>query len=75
MIFYLLISVIYCATFIAFMNTKKDDDQYWDTRYDSGWEAKYIMLCILGTLAWPLIIPFIIFYKIAFKILNKQNKN
>jgi len=72
MICYLLISVLYCATFVAFLNTKKGDETYMD-RY-GDWHMKYILLCILGTLLWPLVIPFIIFYKIAFKILNK-NKN
>lgn len=71
-IWYLLVSVLYCATFVAFMNTKEDDKQYWDISYDSGWQPTYIMLCILGTALWPLIIPFIIFYKLAFKILNKN---
>ena len=71
-IWYLLVSVLYCATFVAFMNTKKDDKQYWDISYDSGWKEKYIMLCVLGTALWPLIIPFLIFYKLAFKILNKN---
>jgi hypothetical protein len=73
MIFYLLISVIYCATFVAFLNTKKGDESYMD-RY-GDWHMKYILLCMLGTVIWPLVIPFLIFYKIAFKILNKQNKN
>jgi hypothetical protein len=73
MIFYLLMCVIYCATFIAFMKTKENETPYWDG-YGS-WEIQYVLLCVLGTVLWPLIIPFIIFYKIAFKILNKQNKN
>jgi len=76
MIGYLLISVLYCATFIAFMKTKENNEDesinYMD-RY-GDWHMKYILLCILGTLLWPLVIPFIIFYKIAFKILNKTNK-
>jgi hypothetical protein len=72
MIFYLLISVIYCATFVAFLNTKKGDESYMD-RY-GDWHMKYILLCMLGTVIWPLVIPFLIFYKIAFKILNKTNK-
>jgi hypothetical protein len=72
-VFYLLISIIYCATFVAFMNTKKGDENYMD-RYND-WHFQYIILCVLGTLLWPFVIPFIIFYKIAFKILNKQNKN
>jgi hypothetical protein len=74
MIGYILISVLYCATFIAFMKTKEDDESesYMD-RY-GDWHMKYILLCILGTFFWPLVIPFIIFYKIAFKILNKTNK-
>jgi uncharacterized membrane protein YiaA len=76
MIGYLLISVLYCATFIAWMKTKEKDEyesvDYMD-RY-GDWHIKYILLCILGTLLWPLVIPFIIFYKLAFKILNKTNK-
>lgn len=71
MIFYLLISVIYCATFIAFMNTQENNDEYWDY---GDWEIRYILLCLLGTLLWPLIIPFLIFYKVAYKLLNKTNK-
>jgi len=77
-ILYVLISIIYCATFVAFMKTKQPTEErnysneYWD-KYD-GWEFQYIMLCIVGTLLWPLIIPFMIIYKIAFKILNKTNK-
>ena len=75
MVFYLLISVLYCATFIAFMNTKKSDksETYMD-RY-GDWHIQFTMLCIIGTILWFLVIPFIIFYKIAFKILIKQNKN
>ena len=72
MIGYLLISVLYCATFVAFMSTREDDTEYKDRWGD--WNIQYIMLCILGTFLWPLVIPFIIFYKIAFKIFNK-NKN
>lgn len=71
-IWYLLISILYCATFIAFMNTKKDDESYVD-RY-GDWNTQYILLCLLGTLLWPLIIPFLIFYKVAYKLLNKINK-
>lgn len=73
-IWYLLVSVLYCATFVAFMNTKEGDESetYMD-RY-GDWHAQYIILCLLGTVLWPLVIPFIIFYKLAFKILNK-NKN
>ena len=70
---YLIISVLYCATFIAFMKTKEDEKPYWDGYGD--WNAQYLVLCIVGTALWPLVIPFIIFYKIAFKILNKTNKN
>jgi uncharacterized membrane protein len=73
MVFYLIISVLYCAVFVAFMNTKEGDETYMD-RY-GDWHIKYILLCIFGTILWFLIIPFIIFYKIAFKILNKKNKN
>ena len=74
MIGYLLISVLYCATFIAFMNTRdKDDERYFDY---GDWKFQQIVLCIVGTVLWPFVIPFLIFYKIAFKILNKnKNKN
>lgn len=68
-VLHLLISIIYCATFIAWMKTKEDNNEYW--KYGE-WNPKYIILCLLGTLLWPLVIPFIIFYKIAFKILNKN---
>ena len=71
-VWYLLISVLYCATFIAWMKTKENDESYVD-RY-GDWNGQYILLCLLGTFFWPLVIPFIIFYKIAFKILNKTNK-
>ena len=71
-VLYLLISIIYCAIFIAWMKTKENDESYVD-RY-GDWNGQYILLCLLGTIIWPLVIPFIIFYKIAFKILNKQNK-
>ena len=75
MIGYIIISILYCATFIAFMETKeKDDSETYVDRYGE-WNGQYIALCILGTILWPLVIPFIIFYKIAFKILNKKNKN
>ena len=69
MIGYIIISILYCATFIAFMKTKEKNEEYVDSWGD--WQAKYIVLCRAGTLLWPLIIPFIIIYKIAFKILNK----
>jgi len=71
-LWYLLISVLYCATFIAFMKTKENDENYVDGYGD--WNGQYLVLCIVGTALWPLVIPFIIFYKIAFKILNKTNK-
>jgi len=71
-LWYLLISVLYCATFIAFMKTKENDESeaYMD-RY-GDWHAQYLLLCLLGTIAWPLVIPFIAIYKLAFKILNKN---
>ena len=79
MIAYILISIIYCATFIAWMKTKQPiqnngiyGNEYWMD--DETWNGKYIALVIVGTLLWPLVIPFIIFYKIAFKVLNKNNK-
>jgi hypothetical protein len=73
MIGYLLISVLYCATFIAFMNTReRGDERYFDGFND--WKIEMIFLCLLGALLWPFVIPFIIFYKIAFKILNKNKK-
>lgn len=77
MIFYLAVSILYCAIFVAWMKTKEPDDrrstnEYWDF---GDWQPKYIMLGILGTILWPLIIPFITFYKIAFKILNKTKNN
>jgi len=68
-VLYLMISVIYCATFVAFMKTREDNEAYvdkWGT-----WEVQYIALCVVGTVLWPLVIPFIVIYKIAFKILNK----
>lgn len=77
-IWYLLVSILYCATFLAWMKSKQPDGQneysneYWSD--DEFWDGKYLTLCIVGTALWPLIIPFIIFYKLAFKILNKQNK-
>jgi len=76
MIGYLLISVLYCATFIAFMKTKENNEsesEIYMYRY-GDWHMKYILLCMLGTVIWPLVIQFLIFYKIAFKILNKTNK-
>jgi len=72
MIGYVFISVLYCAVYLAWLKTKSSDDERY---YDYGdLKFEYIMLCILGTLLWPLIIPFLIVHKIAFKILNKQNK-
>ena len=73
MIGYILISILYCATFIAFMNTRdKGDDRYFDGFDD--WRIECVLLCVIGTIIWPLIIPFIIFYKVAFKLLNKNKK-
>jgi hypothetical protein len=72
MILYILISVIYCATFIAFMNTRDTEDKRYFKYGD--WKFGAIMLCLLGTIAWPLVISFIIIYKIAFKILNKNKQ-
>jgi hypothetical protein len=51
------------------MKTKENNNEYWDY---GDWYPKYIILCLLGTVLWPLVIPFIISYKIAFKILNKN---
>lgn len=70
-VWYLMVSVIYAATFVAWMKTKEDMDQYWDY---GDWKMKYLLLCVIGAFFWPLVIPFIVFYKIAFKILNKTNK-
>ena len=71
-IWYLLISILYCATFVAFMKTKKDDES--ETYMDAygEWNGQYLILCIVGTFFWPLVIPFMVFYKVAFKILNKN---
>jgi len=72
MIGYILISILYCATFIAFMNTRdKDDERYFDY---GDWRIECVLLCVIGTIIWPLVIPFIIFYKVAFKLLNKNKK-
>ena len=69
---YLLISVIYAAVFIAFMKSKEDDTEYVDSYGD--WEMRYTLLCVIGAFFWPFVIPFIIVYKIALKILTKQKK-
>ena len=69
-VFYVLVSIIYCATFIAFMNTRDQTDERYFMYGD--WQFGAIMLCLLGTIAWPLVIPFIAIYKLAFKILNKN---
>lgn len=77
MISYLVISIIYCATFIAWLKIKKPSEHEYSNEYWSDhetWEGKYIALVIIGTILWPLVIPFIVFYKIAFKILNKTKK-
>jgi hypothetical protein len=79
MILYIIISILYCATFIAWLKTKQPSrdkgnysNEYW---YDhETWDGKYIALVVIGTVLWPLIIPFIVFYRIAFKILNKTKK-
>ena len=62
MIGYFLISVLYCAIFVAWMKVKENDTEYVDGYGD--WEMKYIVLCIVGTILWPLVIPFLIIYKI-----------
>ena len=71
-IWYLLISVLYCATFVAFMKTKENDESETYVDKYGEWNGQYIALCIVGTFFWPLVIPFIVFYQIAFKILNKS---
>ena len=70
MIFYLLISVIYVAIFMAFMKSKEDDREYVDSYGD--WEIKYVFLCLFGAFFWPFVIPFLIIYKLTLKLLNKN---
>jgi hypothetical protein len=76
MIFYILIGIIYWGVFAAFMQTNKDNPKYWDIyQYtENSWRMEMIMSFILGGFFWPVFVAFIIIYKIAFKILNK-NKN
>ena len=76
MIAYFIMCVLYCATFVAFMQTNNLNPKYWDVyQYsDPSWKVESIVLCIVGTFFWPGIILFLIFHRIAFKILNK-NKN
>ena len=76
MIFYILVSIIYWGVFAAFMQTHKDDPRYWDIyQYtDNSWKLETILSFILGGLVWPVFIIFMIIYKIAFKILNKNKK-
>ena len=72
-IWYLLVSVIYCAVYVAWLKTLSSDDERYFFYGDLKFE--YIMLCILGTILWPFVIPFLIVQSIAFKILTKkQNK-
>ena len=76
MIAYIIISVLYCATFAAFMQVNKDDPKYWNvySRGDSDWKIEMSILCILGFFFWPAVTLFLIFYKLTFKILNKNKK-
>ena len=76
MIAYFIISVLYCATFVAFMEVNKTGTEYWNhySWGSSDWKLEMTLLCILGFFFWPAVILFLVFNKIAFKILNK-NKN
>lgn len=76
MIAYIIISIIYWGTFAAFMQVNKEGTKYWDhySWGESNWKMEMTVLCILGGFFWPIILPLIAVYKIAFKILNK-NKN
>jgi len=74
MIFYALVSIIYWGVFAAFMQVNKDNPKYWDIyQYtENSWRFEIMLAFILGGLLWPVFIVFMIIYKIAFKILNKN---
>ena len=76
MIGYIIISVLYVAIFAAFMQVNRDNSKYWDIyQYsDPSWKIEYIMLCVIGFFIWPLVVLFIIFNRLAFKILKKNKK-
>lgn len=76
MIGYIIISVLYAATFAAFMQVNKDNIKYWDVYSwgSSSWKIEMSILCMIGFFFWPAVILFILFYKVAFKFLNKNKK-
>lgn len=76
MIGYVIISVLYVAVLTAFMQVNKDNPKYWDIyQYsDPTWRTEYMVLCAVGFFFWPLVILFLIFNRLAFKILNKNKK-
>ena len=76
MIAYIIVSVLFVAVFMAFMKVNKEGIEYWDhySWGESQWKMEMVLLCILGFFFWPAVILFLVFNKIAFKILNK-NKN
>ena len=68
---YLIISVIYAGVFVAWMNTKRDNHEYWQY---GDWNPKYVFACAAGTLLWPLFIPFTFVYKLATKYFNNKKQ-
>lgn len=75
-ILYFIVSLIYASTFTAWMQSNKGDERYWN-KYswsEPDWKGEYIALILLGFFFWPLVILFIIFYKIALNFFSKKAK-
>jgi len=55
-VLYFVVLVAYIACFVAFMNSKKGDKNYWDV-YDlmfvDSWKTEYCFMMIFGSLFGP----------------------
>ena len=70
LVIYLIGLTIYAATYMAYINAHSDDVRLVD-RY-GDWEFGTMMGLLLGTILWPLAIPCLILYKIAYKFFEKK---
>ena len=73
-VLYFVVLVAYIACFIAFMNSKRKDNKYWDvygSMFDDSWKTEYCFMMIFGALFWPIAIPGYLLFKFVYKQAEK----
>lgn len=73
MLLYFLGTAVWAGVFIAYMQTNKSDSNLWEKSYgDLVWKETWVVLCVIGSIFWPLAILVLSIYKLAFKFLNRS---